>query len=120
MSAVETNAHGSPARRPVPRVTRSNRWAVASRAAAGILGGYGLAALFSVIAAVASRAPREDAVLIGTTPAFLIFVAALVWAFAAKTAWRAWLGVLAPAALLGTAYWILRYGAAAATAAVSS
>lgn len=103
----------SVARMPSRKATSGDsRGAIASRAAAGILGGYALTALFSVVLALASGAPREEAVLVGTTPAFLVFAAALVWAFAAKTAWRAWLGVVAPGAVLGIAYGLLRVTAA--------
>lgn len=119
MSLQNSSAPGTQARRPAPRGNGLRQGAIASRAVAGILGGYGLMALFSVVLALASRAPREDAVLLGTTPAYLVFVATLVWAFAAKTAGRVWLGLLASGALLVVAYWLLRHGASAAGSAAS-
>ena len=45
----------------------------------------------------------------GTVPAYLVFVATLIWSFSAKTAGRAWLGVIVPGAGLALAYWVLRY-----------
>lgn len=100
--------------RPVSsRVRRSIGWrdrlAVASRAAAGILGGYALAAFFTTTVALLSRAPREEAALLGAVPSFLLFALAIVWAFAARTATRAWAGIGLPAlALAALTWWLSR------------
>jgi len=84
------------------------RLGVLARATAAVLGGYALAALTSVALALAYRAPREEAVLAASMPAFLVFAGAVLWAFAARTAWRAWLGIAVPALALGAVVWWLR------------
>lgn len=86
----------APARHPA-----SGRAALLARIAAAIGGGYGLAAVTAATGALALPAPRSEAVLAGTMAGLLAWTAAAVWAFAARTAGRAWLGLLCPAALLG-------------------
>lgn len=99
-------AASSPRLRLPPSAAR-RRWAVASRAFAAVGGGYALASLTSVVLALASRAPREDAIVAATTPAFLVFAGAILWAFAASTAVRAWLGIAVPGLVLaGVITWL--------------
>jgi hypothetical protein len=87
---------------------RSARWSVVSRLLAGAVGGYALAAFTTTTLALASRAPRDEAVHLATLPSFLIWTAAIVWAFSARTARGAWLGIVAPTALLGgVTAWLL-------------
>lgn len=89
--------------------TSPTRLAVASRTLAALAGGYAVAALLSVSIALLTRsAPREEAVAAGNAPAFLVFAACIIWAFAASTAMRAWLGIVTPAAVLGVLVWFLR------------
>lgn len=83
-----------------------HRWMVASRALAAVAGGYALAALGAAALAVFLPLPRADATLTGTMLSFLIYACAVVWVFAARTAARAWLGLLAPCAALGLALWL--------------
>lgn len=80
---------------------------VAARAAAGILGGYTLAAFFTTTVALLVRAPREEAAAAGALPSYLVFAGAVIWAFTARTAVRAWLGIATPALLLAAATWWL-------------
>ena len=84
-----------------------DRLAVAARAAAGILGGYALAAFFTTTVALLSRAPREEAANLGAVPSFLVFALAVIWAFAARTAIRAWAGIGLPALVLAALTWWL-------------
>lgn len=70
---------------------------VASRAAAAALGGYALANAAAALGAVVLPLTRAEAVTWATMFAFMIYLAAIVWAFAARDAWRAWLGLGAPA-----------------------
>ena len=88
-------------------LTPRQRWGVASRVVAAIGGGYALAAFSSTALALALRVPREEAALLATLPSFLIFAAAIVWAFTARTAWRAWAGILLPLLLAATVTWWL-------------
>lgn len=85
-----------------------HRWRVASRAVAAVLGGYVLAALSAAVLAVALPLPRADATLTGTMLSFLVFACAVIWVFAARTATRAWVGLLLPSAALGLAVWLQR------------
>lgn len=80
------------------------RWAVASRAFAAGLGGYALSAAFTAALALAllPMLPRVDAVMLATLLSWLVYACAIGWAFYARNAWRAWVGLLLPAlAFLG-------------------
>lgn len=69
----------------------------ASRTAAAALGGYALANAVAALGAVVLPLTRAEAVTWTTMAAFLIYLVAIVWAFAARSASRAWLGLGAPA-----------------------
>lgn len=88
-----------------PSRTGAPQLAIASRAAAAIFGGYGLASLASIVLAALLPGGRADGVLGATQLSFAIYVAAVLWVFSARTATRAWVGLLAPAALLGALAW---------------
>lgn len=85
-----------------------HRWMVTSRAVAAVAGGYVLAALSAALLAVILPLPRADATLTGTMLSFLVFACAVIWVFAARTATRAWVGLLLPSAALGLAVWLQR------------
>jgi hypothetical protein len=84
------------------------RLGVASRAVAAILGGYALTATASGLLALTLPMQRADAVLTATLLSFILYVCAALWAFAADSALRAWLGIAVPAAVC--ALGILAYG----------
>jgi hypothetical protein len=88
------------------------RLAIVSRIAAALLGGYALAVVASITLVAVLPGGRADAVLGATQLSFAIHVAAVLWAFSARSAARAWLGILAPAALLAPLAWVLAGGAA--------
>ncbi|PWC76705.1 DUF3649 domain-containing protein [Azospirillum sp. TSH64] len=89
----------------MPRIGPVRRAApVASRIVAALFGGYALAALGSV-AALALPMSKPQAVLTGMLASFAIYAAAVVWVFAARSALRAWAGLLAAAAPLLLAAW---------------
>ena len=81
------------------------RLGVAARAAAAILGGYGIAALFAAVLALCLPAAfgmaRREAAMTGTLVSFIVFALAVMWVFAARTAWRAWGGLAVLALPLG-------------------
>ncbi|MFH0132807.1 DUF3649 domain-containing protein [Variovorax sp. VaC1] len=81
------------------------RLSVASRAIAAIAGGYGVAALSAAVLALCLPAAfgmaRSEAAMTGTLASFLVFALAVLWVFAARTAWRAWSGLAIAAAPLG-------------------
>lgn len=75
---------------------------VLSRSLAAIVGGYALAATCAMFFAVALPIPRAQAVLTGMLVAIVLCACAALWAFATRTALRAWLGIAAPTAL----FWV--------------
>nr|WP_218088240.1 DUF3649 domain-containing protein [Variovorax sp. SG517] len=79
---------------------------VASRAVAAIAGGYGVAALSSVVLALCLPAvfgmARSEATMTGLLASFAVFAFGVMWVFAARTALRAWSGLALAAAVLGS------------------
>ena len=77
--------------------------AVFARAMAAVFGGY--AFTYAVAACLARLLPLEriDALLVASLPMFVVYTLAVLWAFAARDAWRAWLGLplAIPLALIG-------------------
>lgn len=78
------------------------RMAVASRSLLACAGGYALASVSTaaLTLALVGTLPRVDAVMTATLLSWLVYACAIAWAFYARTAWRAWQGVLLPALLL--------------------
>lgn len=85
----------------------SARWGVASRALAAIFGGYSLAHAVPILLAALLPLARADAVLLAIQLSFAVYAGAALWAFAARSAWSAWKGLLVPTALCGLAAWVL-------------
>ena len=79
-----------------------------SRTVAGIVAGYGMSALCAACLAVCLPGEKADAALTGTLTSFLVYTAAIIWAYAAASHWRAWVGVLVPAALFGALFLAFR------------
>lgn len=79
---------------------------VLARAAAAVVGGYAVAALFAAASARLLPLPRVEAVLPGTMLAFFVLPGVAIWAFLARSAARAWAGVLIAAAALAAAAWL--------------
>lgn len=77
------------------------RLAVFSRATAAILGGYALASAAAACLAVWLPLGRPDAVTVAQLLSFVVYSCGVIWVFATRSAWRAWAGILGPAALLG-------------------
>jgi len=82
------------------------RLAVASRALAAIGGGYALSALAATLLAVCLPLARLEASVTATLLSFVVFCCAVLWVFAARSAWHAWAGILLPAAVLGISLWL--------------
>lgn len=92
-------------RPPAPASTRfsalaiiaaSPRWGVLSRTLAAVFGGYALASVTAVFCAVALPGARGQAVLAGMMLAILVAACAALWAFATRSALRAWVGIAVP------------------------
>ncbi|MFJ3463875.1 DUF3649 domain-containing protein [Achromobacter spanius] len=77
------------------------RMAVFSRATAAILGGYALASAAAACLAVWLPMGRADAVTAAQMLSFVVYACGVIWVFATRNAWRAWAGIMGPAALLG-------------------
>lgn len=73
---------------------RMYRLGVASRALAAILGGYALSALVATVSAIYFPGTRAEAAIFGMLISFVIYTLAVMWVFAVRSAWRAWLGLL--------------------------
>jgi len=82
-------------------VIRYPRVGIASRSFAAILGGYALAATTSSFLALALPMDRAQAVLTGMLVAIVACACAALWAFAVRSALRAWIGIALPALLMG-------------------
>jgi hypothetical protein len=75
------------------------RLAVASRLIAALGGGYAVAALLAIAGAWALPMAREEAATTATIAAIVAMPVAAMGCFWAKSATRAWIGILAFAAL---------------------
>ena len=84
-------------------MTATYRAGIAARSLAAIAGGYGLAALTAAACAATLPGPRVEAVLAGMLASFLVHAGAAIWAFAARSAWRGWAGLLLAGAVPATA-----------------
>ncbi len=81
-------------------------WRLASHIIAALLGGYLLALSASVLLAAVFPASRSDATLVAHVISFAVYVAAILWAFAAQHHARAWLNMLVPSLpLLAAGLW---------------
>ncbi|MCD0504778.1 DUF3649 domain-containing protein [Bordetella petrii] len=95
--------------KPIPGASLAQyRWAVTSRVAAAVFGGYALASAAAACLAVWLPMARPDAVITAMLLAFVIYAIGATWVFATRNAWRAWGGLLVPAAVLAAVYWLGR------------
>lgn len=83
---------------PGPELRRAA--SLVSRVVAAVCGGYAIAGLATVTLSFSLPLARSEAVLVATMSSFAVYAVAVVWAFAARDAWRAWLGMAGAAALL--------------------
>ena len=88
----------------------ARRCAIVARITAALLGGYALATALSVALAGLMPGQRADAVLAATLASFAVYAAAALWAFAARSARLAWLGLLLPTALSAAVAWLVSRG----------
>jgi hypothetical protein len=79
-----------------PAPTEQAAWVgVLFRILAAGVGGYGVTYASTAALTVLMPLPKPDAVLLPTMLSFIFYVAAILWAFTARSAGRAWLGLLA-------------------------
>jgi len=94
-------------------VSRSYRWAVASRVVAAALGGYALSSAATVLLALLWPAPQAQALLWASMLSFAVYTGAVIWVFTTRSASRAWAGMVIVTAALAALAWLLRtWGAA--------
>lgn len=89
------------------------RLGVAVRAVAAIAGGYGLSALWATALALYLPTSKAEASLTGIMVAFVVYPCAAMWVFAARSAARAWLGLLISALVPGTLLLVYFFGGSA-------
>jgi hypothetical protein len=67
-----------------------------SRVGAATLGGYALTYAATACLTLLLPVPQSEAVLTAAMLSFAIYTAAILWAFAAATPTRTWIGLLLP------------------------
>jgi hypothetical protein len=84
---------------------------VGLRVVLAVAGGYGLAALCTMLLSVTLPLPRVEAVLAASMLSFAVYAGAVVWAFAARSVLRACAGMAILAVPLGIALLLRGTGA---------
>lgn len=106
------NARGK--KKPTRRAARSvSPFDVAMRAPAAIVGGYALTSIAALFLSYVLPLSRTDAVIAGAIPSFAIYIAAILWSFAARSPLRAWAGLALPGAAMGVLCLLMEAGATA-------
>ncbi|WP_454831587.1 DUF3649 domain-containing protein [Pseudoxanthomonas wuyuanensis] len=77
------------------RPDRGYRWGVASRAFSALLGGYFVAWGSTAFLILVLPMSRVDRVVTASLLCFAVWCAAAIYAFVARSAWRAWWVLLA-------------------------
>lgn len=88
-------------------LTSRYRLQVFSRIVAATVGGYALATAMTVLLTLLWPAPKGQAVLATNMLGFVWYTIAVMWVFSTKSATRAWLGMLLPAALIALLSFLL-------------
>ncbi len=90
------------------------RWQVASRTLAALLGAFALASAASILLAVlltrSGIVARGPAVHTATLLGFVVWGAAVMWAFHTRSVLRTWLHLFVPAALCAALAWAIGWG----------
>ncbi|MCB5190923.1 DUF3649 domain-containing protein [Methylobacillus arboreus] len=89
------------------------RLMVASRILAAVVAGYALTSSASILLALLLPIPKAEAVLASTMLSFAVYAGVVIWVFQARSATRAWVGLLLPLAVLSLLCWLLMPGGAA-------
>ncbi|MEM5310220.1 DUF3649 domain-containing protein [Paraburkholderia sp. JHI869] len=92
---------------------------LAARIAGAIFGGYALGALASV-AALALPISAPQGVITGMLASFVFYAGAVIWVFLARSARRAWAGLLLAALPLALAAWWALSSASSSVASATS
>ena len=83
--------------------TTTFSWPMLSRIVAAILGGYGFTYAFTAALARLLPLDKVDALISASLLSFAVYTGVILWAFACRSATRAWLGLAsaAPLAAIG-------------------
>lgn len=85
---------------------RQYQWMVLSRIVAAFGGGY----VFSVAATVALTyllpLPRRESLMAATILSYVLYLVAILWAFATRSATRAWVGMTMGSGVLAVVAWV--------------
>jgi len=100
MTATPHGEHrpAKPRRTRAKAASGARRLGLASRTLAALLGGYALANALPVALLALLGVARAPAALAALQLAFLVYLLAVIWSFAAPSARAAWFGLLLPAA----------------------
>ncbi len=84
---------------------KTTTWATVSRITAAILGGYAFTYAFT--AALARLLPLDnvDALISASLLSFAVYTGAILWAFACRSATRAWAGLALGLPLAAIGFW---------------
>jgi uncharacterized membrane protein YgcG len=88
-------------------VSRASGWSIAAQALAALLGGYALASAFTAFSSLALPLHPAEAVLTASLLGFVVYVAAVIFVFAERSAMRAWGWMLGPSLLLTAGAYLL-------------
>lgn len=104
MTSASTS-NSIPSRRPEGPSLRY-RLSVLSRAAAAAVGGYGFTTALSVLISRVMPLSRSEGVTTAMLLSFAVYACAVMWAFSARTALRAWGGLALSTCLASVAWWL--------------
>jgi hypothetical protein len=86
---------------------RSAKQGLLVRIVAAAVGGYVVAMATAICLSYGLPMRRADAVLTGVLASFVVYIAAVLWAFAARNTAHAWLGIAVPAVVAGGMAWAI-------------
>lgn len=78
---------------------------VLSRTLAAVLGGYAFTYAFTAALARLLPLAPNDALIVATLPAFIIYPLAILWSFCCRNATQAWYGVALAVPLAVIGFW---------------
>lgn len=80
-------------------------WPMLSRIVAAILGGYAFTYAFTAALARLLPLNKADALITATLLSFAVYTGAVLWAFASRSATRAWAGLALGIPLAAIGFW---------------
>lgn len=85
--------------------TTNFSWEMLSRIVAAIVGGYGFTYAFTAALARVLPVDKVDALISATLLSFAVYTGAVLWAFACRSARRAWAGLALALPLAVIGFW---------------